>query len=179
MNVLVVYGTSYGQTAKIANVIGRTLRETGHTARVVDGQSLPQDLLLEPFDAIIVGASLQNGRYQQYISDFVRTHLPRLRTLPSAFFSVSLAEADPRERADVQQALERFSTETGWRPDRTASFAGSAAELRRYRRTRVFLRRMPARHGGQAVDEYTDWDAVNTFTREFVRLAEGAVVTAA
>jgi menaquinone-dependent protoporphyrinogen oxidase len=186
MRVLIVYGTGRGQTAKIANFIGRTLRDAGDQARVLDGRSLPTDLVVEHYDAVMIGASLNEGRFQSHIAEFIAAHKEQFLRVPSAFFSVSMAEADPdpQARARVRQSIQQLLEETGWQPDRVASFAGSIAYLRRrwamrltYRRIRLPSLSDAERH----VDptsvpgyEYTDWDAVAQFATEFAAMARAA-----
>ena len=51
LNVLVVYGTTEGQTRKIAE---RTIRECGHQAVLRDSAALASDSDFETFHAFIV-----------------------------------------------------------------------------------------------------------------------------
>ena len=55
--VLIPYGTTEGQTAKIAEVIADVLREKGHEADPLDIKSL-SDTVPDGYDASIVGASV-------------------------------------------------------------------------------------------------------------------------
>jgi menaquinone-dependent protoporphyrinogen oxidase len=95
-----------------------------------------------------------------------------LHRVPSAFFSVSLAEADPtpKKRARVMRPIDRLLEETGWRPDRIASFAGSIDYQRHRWLMRLTWPRLPQPAGqSQSGDyEYTDWDAVERFAIAFV-----------
>lgn len=178
MDVLIVFGTNKGQTAKIANSMGNVLREHGYTVRVVDGCSAPADLVVEQFDAVMLGASIYDGRYQAHIVEFIKTHRAHLERVPSAFFSVSMTEADPdpHARARLQQAIQRLQDETGWHPGWVASFAGSLDYLRRRWLLRLIYRRVPqpaqpAAAPDQHAVEYTDWDAVTRFAEDFAAAA--------
>jgi menaquinone-dependent protoporphyrinogen oxidase len=105
-NVLIAYGTTEGQTAKIAQRLAEALRARGCVADVRDVARLPADFSLVESDAVLVGASMHVGGYQRAIRDFVARYQAALMRVPSAFFSVSLTEAYPdrRERA-AQQPL--------------------------------------------------------------------------
>jgi menaquinone-dependent protoporphyrinogen oxidase len=186
MKLLIIYGTGRGQTARIARYIAQRRIDGGDEVDVVDGRSIPASLALDHYDAVIVGASVNAGRFQRYIVDFVRVQRDQLRRMPSAFFSVSLTEAEPepRQRARAMHPIERFVEETGWQPDRIASFAGSIAYLRRRWLMRLIWRRLPLPDGrgtgqpagatGTASYEYTDWEAVARFATEFATQAREA-----
>jgi menaquinone-dependent protoporphyrinogen oxidase len=187
MKLLVIYGTTKGQTTKIADRIGQALRERGDEVDVVDGRSIPADLDLARYGGAVIGASVIAGRFQPYIVDFVKAHRDQLRRMPSAFFSVSLTEADPKKRARAMVTVERFQKETGWEPGAIASFAGSIAYLRFRWLMRLIWRRVPLpdrrRSDGsrRLTDngyEYTDWDAVARFASVFARAAHAAQPTA-
>jgi menaquinone-dependent protoporphyrinogen oxidase len=176
MKALIVYGSGYGQTAKIARYIAQTLRNRAHEVELVDGRAIPPDLALAGYDAVIVGGSVNAGGFQGYIVDFVRRNRAQLRDLPSAFFGVSMraAEPDPAHRAKAMGPINRFLKETGWNPPVVASFAGSISYLRYRWLMRLIWRRIPLpgddrRTGSSTVPEgyeYTDWEAVSRFTEQ-------------
>jgi menaquinone-dependent protoporphyrinogen oxidase len=95
---------------------------------------------------------------------------------PSAFFSVSLTAADDTDEAReaTQRCIDDFLAETGWTPARSVAIAGAL----QYREYSVFTRtlvRLMMRRGGHPTDtshdyDYTDWDAVERFGREFATL---------
>jgi menaquinone-dependent protoporphyrinogen oxidase len=146
----------------------------------VDGRSVPADLDLARYGGTIVGASVNAGRFQKYIADFVTAHRDHLRRMPSAFFGASLTEADPKGRARAKRTIAHFEGETGWHPDTIASFAGSIAYLRYRWLMRLIWRRIPLPDrrgpGASAVPmgsdyEYTDWAAVDRFANTFATTA--------
>ncbi len=176
MKLLVVYGTTEGQTAKIATQIARTIREHGIDADVMDGRSVPADLTLTQYDGVIVGASLHYHKFQRYIQNFVKAHRDQLRRMPSAFFSVSITEAykDPKGREELATLTNRWLTDVDWQPDKIASFAGALAYTQ-YGWLKRNLQRWFAGRAGGSTDtsrdhEYTDWDAVARFADEFATM---------
>src|SRR6185295_5922534 len=93
--VLIVYGTAYGQTERIAQEIARVLRESDHEVSLMRGDRLPAGMSLGEYQGVVVAASVLFGRHQRYIERFVRERGARLTTLPSAFVSVCGAMANP------------------------------------------------------------------------------------
>lgn len=181
--VLLVYGTSEGQTAKIAQRLAEAIRGKGYAVDVFEGRQVPKDLAVSSYAAVVIGASMHAGGYQRYIGDFVRQHRAELEQAQSAFFSVSLTEAYPpeqhaKERAELRGHIDRFLQGTGWRPGRVVSFAGALA-YSRYGFLKRKLMQFIARRVGQPTDpsrdyEYTDWGAVTRFGEEFVETLRAA-----
>lgn len=182
MKLLVIYGTTKGHTAKIAARIGRTLRDGGDEVDVVDGRAVRSDFDLARYGGIIIGASVNAGRFQRHIGGFIKAHRDEIQKVPSAFFSVSLTEADPdpKKHARAMNPITRLQEETGWYPGTVASFAGSIAYLRYRWLMRLIWPRLPlpAGHGtGRLASltnddyEYTDWGAVTRFAHEFATTA--------
>lgn len=164
--ILVVYGTTEGQTARIADVVADTLRAAGHAAEAVDvtslGDSLPRD-----YDGVVVGASIHMGKHDKHVVQLVQKNLDLLERLPSAFFSVSLAA-----HGDTQEAegyVDRFEAETGWRPARVALFSGALLYTQYGFVKRHMMRRIAKEKPGElGLDTsrdyvYTEWDAVRRF----------------
>lgn len=172
--ILIVYGTTEGQTRKIGQRIAAVAQARGHDVQTVDSATLSGPLTGGEHDAVLVGASLHRGRYQSSVERFVRTNLALLNRLPSAFFGVSLVAAS-RDREHAKEAdklVERFLAETGWRAARSASLAGALPYSRYGFFKRLLMRLIVWREGGDTDAsrdyEYTDWDAVDGFARSFL-----------
>jgi menaquinone-dependent protoporphyrinogen oxidase len=172
--VLVVYGSTEGQTAKIAQHIGDAGRRLGHE---VDVQAAGEgsDAEAGGYDGIIVGASLHEGRYQRSVCSFLERHGAALASLPTAFFSVSLAAAshDRNERAEVERIMAEFCARARWTPTLTASFAGALKFTRYSWLKRTLMKHIAEKEGGD-VDtsrdfEYTDFDQVTAFAERFFK----------
>ena len=173
-NIVIIYGSSEGQTAKIVDRIAGVIREKGHTVEVIDGRALPAYFTLEPYTAAIIGASIHAGGYQKYIRTFVQRYHDALEGMPSAFFSVSLTEASshPEEKAPLEDLIAAFMQKTGWHPRWVASFAGALAYSKYGFLKRRVMQRI-ARKEGAPTDptrdyEFTDWEAVTRFAENFV-----------
>ena len=168
---LVIYGTAYGQTQRIARRVVEHLTSRGHGVCMYKGDALPQHLRLYDYDAVVVAASIIRGRHQRYIRDFARRHREQLNRTRSAFISVSGAAQGSREQA--RRYIDEFVQETGWNPRFPASFAGSMAYTQYGPLLRWITKFMSKRRGGP-IDtsrdhEFTDWQAVDRFAERLAR----------
>lgn len=174
--VLTCYGTSEGQTAAIAERMGDVVDGEGYEVTLAHLKHPPDELDPAVYDGIVVGASIHGGSHQRYVGSFVRDHFETLNRRPSAFFSVSLTAAhdDPDERAPAAELLEEFLDETGWNPDGTLAVAGALKYSEYGPLKRFVMRRIAGRASGDTDTsrdyEYTDWEGVEAFAREFATL---------
>jgi menaquinone-dependent protoporphyrinogen oxidase len=175
--ILIVYGSKYGQAAKIANRIGTVLRQEDVEVTIQQGDQLALPAGIQNYDGIMVGASLIAGHYQKYIRAFVNRNHGALHGLPSAFFAVSGSAGGTAEEQRVARArIDAFLQKTQWKPSLTASFAGGIAYSRYNPLLRWFMHR-GLRKAGRAIDatrdyEYTDWLQVDQFAHEFNALVQ-------
>ena len=174
--LLIVYGTTHGQTGKVVARIADRLNEQGHKVMLWNAGALPDHPPLERYDFILVAGSVRYGRYQGPVADFVRWNLARLNTTPSAFVSVcgalggSWAEGD----AEARKYVEKFCRQAGWKPTLTRSFAGAVCYTRYGFFTRWVMRTISWRTGRPTDTsrdwEFTDWKAVDRFAAELATL---------
>jgi menaquinone-dependent protoporphyrinogen oxidase len=170
---LIVYGTTEGQTAKIAQHLADAGRALGHTVDVVHAPELAPDAKLDAYAGVLVGGSLHEGRYQRDVRRFVEQHRSWIAGRRSGFFSVSLGAAskNPEEVADVRRILDAFTTENGWKPRMSVSFAGALKYTQYNWLKRALLKHIAKKEGGStdtAHDhEYTDWNQVDAFAQRF------------
>jgi menaquinone-dependent protoporphyrinogen oxidase len=179
--IAIIYGTSEGQTRKVAEHIAGVARTHGHTVEIKDGKDVPADFLLEAYDAAIIGASIHVGQYPPYIVDFVKRQRPYLDRTPSAFFTVCLTAKEHTSEAQVQvqQYITQFEQATGWQPAKVGIFAG-ALRYTQYGFLKRWMVRMIAQRQGSDTDtsrdwEYTDWDAVTRFAEDYLGAVDWAV----
>ena len=118
------------------------------------------------------------------MAKFVKRHLADLQEMPTAFLSVSLAEASvedantrPEYRAEaeahVKKATAAFLAETGWVPSLISAAAGALVYTKYNFLTRFIMKRI-ARKTGRPTDttrdyEYTDWSRLDRLAEEFAR----------
>jgi menaquinone-dependent protoporphyrinogen oxidase len=182
-SILIVYGSTEGQTRKIAGRIAEMARGHGHEAVVVDSAASPPPMAGR-YDAIIIAGSLHRERHQKSLAAYVRRNRGMLRRIPNAFVSVSLtaARTDARAVAAAQACVDRFVRETEWQPRETWLTAGALAYSRYGPLKKWMMRRIAAREGG-ATDtsrdhEYTDWDRLREQVEAFLEPLGAIGVTA-
>lgn len=178
--LLIVYGTSEGQTEKVALRLRDRLDLRGHLTDIYRADGVPEDLDPLDYDGVLVGGSIHGGRYQKPLRAWVRMHQPSLAARPSALFTVCMRAASPTDEArrEIAGYLDAFVRETRWRPEVSEAFAGAL----RYSAYNVLLRfvmkriaRKDAAQGHFPDDptdtsrdhEYTDWATVDAFADAF------------
>lgn len=173
MNILLVYGTTEGQTRKIADFVAAQLRERHHQVIAVDAAALPADLDPRAFDAVLIAASLHFGHYQSAVVHFVKAHLTTIDAKPNAFLSVSLAAAsdDPDDLEGLRQCDAAFVARTQWSPGRIHHATGAFRYTEYDFFKRWALKYIAARRGAPTDTsrdhELTDWQALADFAESF------------
>jgi len=172
MRILIVYGTTEGQTAKIADWIADRLEGRGHEIKLVDSARAPGTLSPEGQDAVIVAASVHQYRHQAAVSQWVRRWRETLNAMPSLFLSVSLSAVNKDDRPDAQKIVNRFLNETDWRPTTSRLVAGALKYSQYDFFKRQMMRLIAWREGGPtdtAKDvEFTDWEALGKEVDAFI-----------
>jgi len=171
--VLVIYGTTEGQTAKIAGAMAETLRKCGVSVDLAEAGP-GWDPEPEDYAAVIVAASVHAGGYQRPLRRWVSSHAKALRDRPTVFVSVCLAIVKPTPEVlkDLSAIMGRFFEATGWTPKETKSVAGALPYSKYGWLKRRLMRRIVAKAKGDTDMtrdyEYTDWDDLRAFTQRFV-----------
>ena len=170
MRLLIPYGTTEGQTARISEYVADVIRGHGHEADVVDLKG-SADPVPDDYDAVIVGASIHMGKHESYVRDFVKENRDALERLPTAFFSVSLAAHDDMEEAEGY--IEEFVRKTGWRPAKVGLFGGALLYTQYGFIKRHLMKKIARDKGNPDTDTshdyvYTEWDGVKHFVEEFL-----------
>jgi len=175
--ILVLFGTTDGHTAKIASAVRAALETEGCSVDVVNAGAGTAGVTPEPYDGVIVAASVRAGKFQRPVLRWVRDHREALNRRPTAFLSVCLGilEHNARARSELETILSRFLHETGWHPAIRKFVAGATPFTRYNFFIKWVMRRIVTKALGH-VDttrdtEYTDWDDLRSFSREFARLA--------
>lgn len=172
--VLIVYGTTEGQTEKIANVLADTLRLSGVSTSVIRAGA--GDAAVQDHDGVIVAASVHAGRYQKPVIKWVRDHAREFGNRPTAFVSVCLGvlqKDDPKVARHLDAIVQGFCDATGWRPGIVTQVAGALLYTHYGVLTRWIMKGIVARAGGDTDTsrdyDYTDWAQVRAIADEFAR----------
>jgi menaquinone-dependent protoporphyrinogen oxidase len=173
--ILIVYGTTHGQTAKIARNIQEVLEADDFQVTVANVKEKPVPSL-SGFHGVIVGASVIARGHQPAVAAFLREHLASLNAMPAAFFSVSASAGSAREggRAAARRVRDAFLTETGFSPVISECVAGAIRYTRYNLLLRWYMKRASRMNGGSTDTsrdhEYTDWAQVRNFALAFADL---------
>jgi len=175
--ILVAYGSTEGQTRKIAEFIAERLRIRGHRVDIVDTAAPAAEQVLPIYQAAVLGGSVHQHKHQAALDHFIAHNRAWLMAMPCAFFSVSLSAAleDMESRIEVQRLLNAFVDESGLKPVATRCIAG-ALRYTQYDYFKRLVMRMIAKQRGQTTDtsrdhEYTNWSGVEAFVDEFLAAA--------
>ena len=164
--LLITYGTTEGQTEKIASFIRDVLRDLGHDVELHDVTDM-RDTIPAGYDGVIVGASIHMGKHDKHVVEFVRKNQDALARLRSAFFSVSLAAHG--DTAEAEGYVDQFEEETGWRPDKVALFGGALLYTQYGFIKRHMMKKIAGDKPGNLGTDlsrdyvYTEWDGVKRF----------------
>ncbi len=168
-NILIVYSSTDGHTLKICRRLKEVIERQAHRVTLVSVQD-GQGLDLEPFDKIVIGASIRYGKHHPRVTDFIKRNQPILEAKPNAFFSVNLvARKAEKSLPQANPYMRKFLRRIAWKPKELAVFAGKL-DYPRYGffdrwviRLIMWMTKGPTR--SDAVIEYTDWRQVEAFGR--------------
>lgn len=173
-SILLAYSTTDGHTPTICERLKQFLAHQGHVATVLPlAQAEAMDL--EPFDKIVLGASIRYGKHQPQVAQFIARHQALLERKPSAFFTVNIVARKPEKNTpQTNPYLLKFLRQISWQPKLCAVFAGKLD----YPRYRFFDRQMIRfimlmTHGPtdpSAIIEFTDWQKVQAFSVQLTEL---------
>jgi menaquinone-dependent protoporphyrinogen oxidase len=175
--ILILFGTTDGHTARIAESLRDTLHGRGDEVDIVEATR--EGRSPAAYDAVIVAASVHGGRYQRHVRGWVRKHVYTLGDKPTAFVSVSLGvlQQEPAVQREVQAIVNRFLLSTGWRPTITKNVAGALLYRKYGWLKRWVMKRIVAKAGGN-IDtsrnwDHTDWNELRAFAEQFASLVHG------
>jgi menaquinone-dependent protoporphyrinogen oxidase len=168
--ILIAYGTTEGQTARIADQLAEVIRSRGLEADAFNLKP-SSGVSVDGYDAVVVGGSIHMGKHQEDVVEFVGKNRSELDRLPSAFFSVSLAANG--DLANAEAYVENFVQQTGWRPSKVGLFSGALLYRQYGFLKRYMMKRIVRDKPGMSTDTsrdyvYTDWDQVRRFAEDFV-----------
>lgn len=173
--ILVVYASSYGQTARIASRLSEHLRERGIEVDLRNAREARIHVEPGAFDGIVVAGSLIAKGMQPAVRQFVEDHLAILNETPSAFIQVSASAGSEREagRLAADRIMHDFLATMNWRPRTVASIAGAINYTKYNILLRWYMKRASQKNGGSTDTsrdhEYTDWKQVERFASEVLQ----------
>jgi menaquinone-dependent protoporphyrinogen oxidase len=183
MRIAIFYATREGQTRRIAAHIADELEARELDCDLIDVGDPPAQLALSTYRAAILAASVHVGRYEREMLKFVKAHRDELARIPTAFLSVSMAEAGVEDRkaspeqrardgAELELITRAFLVKTGFKPDQVVQVAGALRYTQYNFLVRFIMKRIARAHGASTDTsrdhELTDWQALDRFVDGFV-----------
>jgi menaquinone-dependent protoporphyrinogen oxidase len=169
--ILIVYGTTDGQTSKVALALGIALRRAGADAEVFP--ATPAAPAPPGYAGVIVAASLHAGRFQPSVRAWLQQHAGALAGIPTAFMCVCMMARDTRDSARLKmyRIMRGFTDSCGWVPTFFKPVAGALRYSRYGWFKRWMVKRMAAATGAHTDTsrdhEYTNWKDLDRFARTF------------
>jgi len=157
--ILIAYATAAGSTGEVAEVIGKTLRESGATVDVFRAKEITD---VSSYDAVVVGSGVRAGRTYTKAAQFLAAHGPALRQMPVAGFIVCLAVKDSEEPGcpEAEGYLDAmFAQVEGVEPVSKGLFAGAVDYGKLPWLLGLILKRLKKEPGG----DYRDWAAIESW----------------
>ena len=177
---LIVYSTQKGQTEKIVRFIESDLKENGYDVDVFNVKEVPKNLNLEKYRAVIAGGPVLMQGFPRILKKWVQDHTKILKKMPTAFFSVCLGvlQKDDEIQKEERDIVLNFFEATHWHPAVWTIFPG-ALSYTSYSWLMKRIMRSISRKAGGDTDitrnfEYTDWNEVRKFSRDFSQTASNA-----
>ena len=174
MKALIAYGTTEGQTRKVAEHVAGLVRERGGDADLHNCERHAAALQVADYDAVAVVASIHQQAHQESVMQFVQAQRDALQAKPALFLSVSLSAAFDDKRAEAQGYVDDFLSQTGWKPTATHLVAGAVRPSQYdYFEQEIVERIVLKGHESEAEGEreLTDWDDLSAAVTAFLQSA--------
>ena len=163
---LIIYSTVDGQTKSICENISKYSTNTS-----VDVLPISEDISLNEYKIIVIGASIRYGKYRKEVYEFINKNYEFLETKESAFFSVNVVARKPEKNSPATNPyLIKFLNNVKWKPKKLAVFAGKI-EYPKYKlidkyaiKFIMWITKGPT-DTSQSY-EFTDWEKVEAFARD-------------
>ena len=118
---LVAYASKHGSTEEVARVIGSFLRDADHHVDVRDVEAVSD---VEPYDAVVLGASLYMGRVHGGARTFLRHHRAALEERPLAVFALGPLTLEEEQVAGSRKQLDKALEHLAVEPQLVTVFGG-------------------------------------------------------
>lgn len=167
--ILIIYSTTDGHTREICQRLSKVIEAQDNQNEVkLISINHGQDIELDNFDKIVVGASIRYGKHRPQVHEFVNKYEKILNNKPNAFFSVNVVARKPeKNQPDTNPYLIKFLKQVSWRPKELAVFAGKIDYPSYTFWDRLMIRLIMWITKGptdpKKIVEFTDWNKVEAF----------------
>ena len=163
---LITYSTVDGQTKRISERLAKLATQSR-----VDVLPISNQINLDSYKTIIIGASIRYGKYRNEVFNFIENNIHTLNVKKNAFFSVNVVARKPEKSApETNPYLIKFLDKIKWKPKNLGVFAGKI-EYPKYKfidkyaiKFIMWLTKGPT--DTSKTYEFTDWNKVEDFARD-------------
>lgn len=182
LRALVVYGTRWGGTVKVAEKIGATLTKQGIPTHVVDAKNSPS---VKQYDIVIVGSGISAGSWTKDASCYLKNHAEELREKKTALFVScgAVEKEDQKERdADYDSLLVAVARKYGLSPVSYGFFGGILdfkANYTLFEKLIVTLSKNKLKRLGIDTTkpyDFRDWNQIETWAKTIAQITLSASV---
>lgn len=177
MKIVLLYSSRFGHTVKISEEMAVIFRDNE-----IDVEMRPVNVMRNfPLDAdgVILAGSVRYGFYSPKLRKFAKKFANELNRIPSGFVGVSLSSEKPeKSQVDTNVYARKFFKNNPWKPNMAKLFTGEVNFDLYHSADKFMLNKIleisGKPHGDGVKIDYTDWDAVRNFAKEFVELVKQA-----
>ena len=166
---LIIYSSTDGQTKIICEKI-KNFSKNSESIKLISLEEA-SDFNLQPYEDIIIGASIRYGKHNKNLYKFISSNKETLEKKRSAFFSVNVVARKPEKNTpETNPYMKKFLKISNWKPDKLGVFAGKVnypnySFFDKYIiRLIMFITKGPTDTSKSF--EFTDWSKVEDFAKE-------------
>ncbi|MCK4675920.1 MAG: menaquinone-dependent protoporphyrinogen IX dehydrogenase [Gammaproteobacteria bacterium] len=165
--IVIIYSTTDGHTREICSRLLKIIEKNNNVVTLVPIENV-NELDLNVFEKIVIGASIRYGKHSAKIYEFINKNAQILDKKPNAFFSVNVVARKPdKNQPETNPYLKKFLLQISWQPKELAVFAGKI-DYQKYKIWDRLMIRMIMWITKGPTDpktniEFTNWNQVNDF----------------
>ena len=168
-STLIIYSTTDGQTLEICQKIFSSLN-VSESSKIIHISKV-EELDLNQFAKIIIGASIRYGKHKPELYEFIKKNVACIETKENAFFSVNVVARKPEKNTpETNPYMQKFLELSPWSPKKLAVFAGKI-DYPKYKfidkhmiRLIMWITKGPT--NTKNTYEFTDWNTVDEFSKQ-------------
>ena len=170
VKALIVYGTRWGGTVKVAEKIGEILKEEGCSVDIFDARKAPQ---VDSYDLIVIGSGISGGKWTKEAESFLKRNADMLRVKKTALFvSCGMVLRESGQDKAKDDYLVKVSNKYGLTPIGSGFFGGILDFEAKYNiLDRLFVNSSKSRLRNMGIDlskpyDFRDWNQIEAWTRD-------------
>ncbi len=176
-NVLIIYWSHDGHTARISRRICEVIEAEGHKATMMHVMEAEREGVdLDSYDIILLGCAIRYGEFNKQFVNFVNKNKAKLDAKPNSMFNITAIARNP-EKATVAGNVyaRKFMENNPWKPHEMKCFAGKVDYPNCGPVDGFLIRLIMMMTKGptdkHSVNDFTNWDDVEAYARHCLTLA--------